>query len=300
MRASFTKTLRMKISHNTTNPLNGTVIEIHPVEKWIEDRDYSNEIYCSSNNYNIVWLQSGTGIFNNGVVTSPIHQGFIFCLTDVQHKIVVDANATGFVISFSKILLATGELEFDLSCQANLFKRFAKVEGLPITSPLEADLMEVAARMMKENTNCWVFKIEMLKRYLKIFLVYLIREFENDLQPVAQTRKTEHVDRFIDLLEQHFRTKKMVSDYADTLYVTPNYLNEIVKNTTGYPASYHIRQRIITEAKKMALCSDNNMKEIAYSLGFLDTAHFSKFFKTGAGGSFSDYKKQRLTIGVAV
>jgi AraC family transcriptional activator of pobA len=36
----------------------------------------------------------------------------------------------------------------------------------------------------------------------------------------------------------------MVSGYAGMLLVTPNYLNEIIKKTTGYSAGYHIRQRV--------------------------------------------------------
>lgn len=37
--------------------------------------------------------------------------------------------------------------------------------------------------------------------------------------------------------------------------------------------------------------SDAGMKEIAYSLGFLDSAHFSRFFKTFAGINFSEFKR---------
>jgi AraC-like DNA-binding protein len=33
------------------------------------------------------------------------------------------------------------------------------------------------------------------------------------------------------------------------------------------------------------------MKEIAYSLGFDNLAHFSKFFKSNSGVNFTDYKK---------
>ncbi len=84
------------------------------------------------------------------------------------------------------------------------------------------------------------------------------------------------------------------------LFVTPNYLNEIIKKITGYSAGYHIRQRITLEAKRMALYSDNSMKEIAYNLGFLDCAHFSKFFKTITGSNFTEFKKEKLTIAVAV
>jgi AraC-like DNA-binding protein len=33
------------------------------------------------------------------------------------------------------------------------------------------------------------------------------------------------------------------------------------------------------------------MKEVAYSLGFEDIAHFSRFFKNTAGMNFTDFRK---------
>ena len=103
----------------------------------------------------------------------------------------------------------------------------------------------------------------------------------------------EIVQQFMSLLEKNYKEQKMVADYASMLSVTPNYLNEIVKKTTGFSAGHHIRQRIVLEAKRQATYSGNCMKEIAYFLGFCDMAHFSKFFKNTTGMNFSDFKKEK-------
>ena len=95
-------------------------------------------------------------------------------------------------------------------------------------------------------------------------------------------------------LEKKFKEKKMVADYAAELFITPNYLNGIIKKITGFSAGYHIRQRVVLEAKRLGRYSDAGMKEIAYSLGFEDSSHFSKFFKAVAGMNFSDFKKEGL------
>lgn len=104
------------------------------------------------------------------------------------------------------------------------------------------------------------------------------------------------VQQFMSLLEKHYKTEKMVAGYASLLSVTPNYLNEIIKKTTGYSAGHHIRQRVVLEAKRQATYSDHCMKQIGYYLGFDDTAHFSKFFKNAAGINFTDFKKERITV----
>ncbi|MEP6466209.1 MAG: helix-turn-helix domain-containing protein [Parafilimonas sp.] len=284
--------------------LNETLLsfEVETIEQWVEENfDTTNQLCCSNNQLKIIWLTKGSGSYNCNLITASIKPNFVFCLNpSQQNKIFVDENAAGFIISFTENFLSVGELEFDLTCQANLFNLFSRTRGIFVDAELAIDMQQIVMRMMKEYANIFIFKTEILKRYLKIFLIYLTRQFDESFQPVMQTRNTEMVQKFMNALEKNYRDKKMVADYADMLFVTPNYLNEIIKKITGYSAGYHIRQRIALEAKRMALYSDNSMKEIAYDLGFLDCAHFSKFFKTITGNNFTEFKKEKLTIAIAV
>ena len=63
------------------------------------------------------------------------------------------------------------------------------------------------------------------------------------------------------------------------MHSPPNYFNEVIKKITGRSAGHHIRERIILEAKRLALYSEINMKEIAYELGFIDLAISVNFLK---------------------
>jgi YesN/AraC family two-component response regulator len=112
----------------------------------------------------------------------------------------------------------------------------------------------------------------------------------------TQSRDTELACKFMELVSRAYATKKMVADYASELMVTPNYLNQIVKRVSGFPASHHIQQYLIMEAKRQAIQSCRSMKEIAYDLGFEDLAHFSKFFKNKSGTNFSSFKKSRQLV----
>jgi AraC family transcriptional activator of pobA len=110
-------------------------------------------------------------------------------------------------------------------------------------------------------------------------------------EDLPSTRGMQLVKRFMAQLDKDFREKKLVSDYARSLHLTPAYLNSIIKKNTGYSASHHIRQRIVLEAQRMVLSSDVSMKEIAYELGFYDMSHFSKLFKSVTGNSFTQFRK---------
>jgi AraC-like DNA-binding protein len=125
-------------------------------------------------------------------------------------------------------------------------------------------------------------------------MIYFSRNIKESGANTFQSREGELTRKFMNLLKSKFIQQKMVSDYAGQLCVTPNYLNRTVKKTTGFPASHHIQQQIILEAKRKAIYSTESMKEIAYELGFDNMAHFSKFFKNNCGMNFTNFKKQAL------
>jgi AraC-like DNA-binding protein len=131
---------------------------------------------------------------------------------------------------------------------------------------------------------------------MKVFLITLKRLSKAVRQQFASSRKMRLFINFSSKLEKNFLTKRLVAEYASELSVTPNYLTEVVKKITGYSASYHIQQRMVQEAKRLAMYSDANMKVIAYTLGFDDLSHFSKFFKNAAGMNFTEFKKKRYVI----
>lgn len=107
----------------------------------------------------------------------------------------------------------------------------------------------------------------------------------------------ELVNEFLDSVDENFRQKKKVSDYARLFYMSPNYLNLRIKKATGFPASYHIQQRILAEAKRKMIEDKMSLKQIAYSLGYEDIAYFSRFFKKIAGINFTEFRQNLLMRG---
>ncbi|HEU4551305.1 MAG TPA: helix-turn-helix domain-containing protein [Chitinophaga sp.] len=91
------------------------------------------------------------------------------------------------------------------------------------------------------------------------------------------------VNRFKQLVRNNYKAVKQVQQYAAQLNITPLYLNEVVKEITGFPASHWIRQEILLEAKRLLYHSMLDVKEIAYELGYEDHAYFSRFFKKNTG-----------------
>lgn len=103
----------------------------------------------------------------------------------------------------------------------------------------------------------------------------------------------ETVTRFKRLVVEKCREVKQVKAYAALLHITPLHLNEVVKNTTGFPASYWINQEILLEAKRLLYYTTSDVKQIAYELGYEDHAYFSRFFKKNTGMTALAFRAQK-------
>ena len=95
---------------------------------------------------------------------------------------------------------------------------------------------------------------------------------------------------FRQLVTKRFKTMKSQADYAEAMHLSLSYLNEIVKETTGFPVSYWIQQEVILEAKRLLYYSRCSVKEIAFELGYEDHTYFSRLFRKQAGQTPGEFR----------
>lgn len=109
-------------------------------------------------------------------------------------------------------------------------------------------------------------------------------------QYLEKTKQVDTISRFYLIsksfklaLEKNFIKDKRPAWYAQKLNISVPYLNECVKNTTGFTVTQHIQQRVILEAKRLLYHSNKSVKEIAAELGYEDYAYFSRLFIKSTG-----------------
>lgn len=120
---------------------------------------------------------------------------------------------------------------------------------------------------------------KVLRSYLNIVLFELERVYNPTGFVKRKNLKNEKVHEFEQLIDKYFETKKMPSDYAELLHISPNYLNKISKEETGQTAGNLIRKRITIEAKRLLHYTNYSVNEIANTLGFENASYFVTFFK---------------------
>lgn len=98
------------------------------------------------------------------------------------------------------------------------------------------------------------------------------------------------INRFKELVNQHFKTNRSVSHYAELMATTPGHLNDTVKKMTGKTAGSIIHERVLLEAKRLLYHSYLSIKEISIQLNFEDPSYFNRFFRTHAGSTSEQFR----------
>tara|TARA_R110002020_G_scaffold164632_2_gene351447 strand:+ start:330 stop:1211 length:882 start_codon:yes stop_codon:yes gene_type:complete len=113
----------------------------------------------------------------------------------------------------------------------------------------------------------------------------------NKKQGEATIRQELILKKFLDLLTQYYKSKHLISFYAEKLNITSHYLSLIVKNRTGQTANLFINEILFSEAKVLLHQKDLPILEVAEKLHFSDQSSFGKFFKRKSGFSPSEFQK---------
>ncbi len=149
----------------------------------------------------------------------------------------------------------------------------------------------LCATLFKKNDD--KLYLSMLKDSCNSLVALIISQYLKQSKPIEKSSRFEIVEKgFTALLENNFTVIKRPADYAKKLNISVSYLNECIKNVTGYSVSYHIQQRIILEAKRLLYYSDKSVKEIAIHLGYEDYPYFSRLFTKVTGMTALTFKNK--------
>ncbi|MEX0660466.1 MAG: AraC family transcriptional regulator [Balneolaceae bacterium] len=208
----------------------------------------------------------------------------ILCTTYLHH-LQFDNTANGLkVLIFNREFYCIHTNDSEVSCNGLLFfgSNFSPILTLDND---ESDRLNTLFAVLNEEFDMKeTGQEEMLRILLKRFIIRCTRLANKQLVKNGDNQsEIDLIRHFNVLVEEHFKTKKSVSEYAELMYKSPKTIaNVFSKNSDRTPLEV-IHERVIIESKRMILYTDKTVKEIGMDLGYDDPAQFSKLFKKHVG-----------------
>lgn len=218
----------------------------------------------------------------------------VLCFT-AFHKIEFKSLDTGRVIKFNREFYCVKDHDSEVSCKGLLFYGANQLPYFQIPED-EIDKFETFWQMFQiEMQSKDDLQLEMLQMMLKRFIILCTRIYKSQLNlSKLEVKEVDIVREFHYLVEQNFKIRHTVKEYADLLNKSAKTLANIFSQVSDKSPLQIIHERKLLEAKRMLRYTDKPVKEIAYELGFEDIQSFSRFFKKSENISPSEFKNSLL------
>ncbi len=201
-------------------------------------------------------------------------------LTYLQHVAFKESEPPLTAFTFNREFYCISDHDHEVSCNGILF---FGTQDLPIiTIPKEQELKfdSLYNIFVDEFRTPDKIQGDMLQMLLKRLIIIATRLAKTQL--IVKKLDNDQIDvirKFNVLVDEHYKTKRKVSDYAELLFKSPKTLSNLFGMYNQKSPQQLIQERIALEARRLLRFTDMQNQEIAYELGFNDPSHFSRFFK---------------------
>lgn len=268
------------------------VITLNPADAPARDRraePHRNEFYA------IYWITRGEARITVDMVTYTAQEGSLLFVAPAQVCQVIESSpCEGWCIGFDESFYCLKDPSKHKGIDTMLFFNPDFSTLLSIDPAEEAALTSMVSMMQEECRGRGEQYTTAFYALLQLFLIRVSRMMEKEERASLEWagQNSRPFLQFRHLIEQHYREKKNVSEYARLLNITPVCLNALSKEMSGITAGEQIRNHIVIEAKRLLHNTTLNTKEIAYRLGFEDAPYFSRFFKKYTGQTLLEFREQ--------
>ena len=174
-----------------------------------------------------------------------------------------------------------------------------------LRTDLFTEFEQLYLQILREYNGHSPYRTRIIVNLFVVLLLKIKEYFWLDYNPIYEgSRSSQIVKNFKRLLEKHYRDLGAgkvgrvfrVQEYADAQHLHPNYLSNVIRTKTGKSIGTWIAEKTIAEAKSLLQNSTIPVKEIAYRLGFAESAHFSNYFRKHTDTSPAAYRKAHYGI----
>jgi AraC family transcriptional regulator, transcriptional activator of pobA len=186
----------------------------------------------------------------------------------------------------------------EVSCVGFLFYGFAGMMFIHLPEQEQRKIEQLFRVFIDEFQTEDAIQKDMLQMLLKRLIIILTRLAKKQYirDPDLPDYKLDIIRQYNLLVESHYKSQHQVQFYASELHKSPKTLANLFALYNNKSPLAIIQERIIMQAKRLLIYTDKSAKEIAYELGFEDTAYFSNFFKKHTAHPPMDFRRSESVL----
>ena len=258
--------------------------EFFEIERADYDKTFNMPKLHYHNAYEIMILEKGSReIIYEGKIYSITGHDVVMFKPNVIHK-----NASGGAFSRTIIYFTEKYLDayFTRQAKEKLTNCFSK-ECVSLDDEEYTQVLRNSKRMMSDYRNA--------DDYIFIFLSEILRVLNNAKQYDAEQNrcgKNLMLVKFMRYIDENAPSIENISEIADRLHITKQYLCRLVKSGTGLTVTQYINSVRVRRACALLANTKKSITDICYECGFNSSMYFCKTFKRVMKMTPSEYKEQ--------
>ncbi|CAM3683251.1 AraC family transcriptional regulator [Elizabethkingia occulta] len=220
----------------------------------------------------------------------------IFFINSNQHfRIEKAGEESGLMIYYNRDFYCVQIHDAEVACDGILFNNLSNIPVIGLSATDKIMITYIFKAIEEEFKVIKAQREEMLRVYLKQIIILSTRLWSMqhlDKAHDATDNDTAFFRQFSLLVENHYRQKHTVADYAELMGIAPKTLTHRLRKMNMAQPNEVIKDRIILEAKRLLIYTEMSAKQIAYALGYEDPAYFNRLFSSKVGDNTSNFRKK--------
>lgn len=246
---------------------------------------------AQENELSLLWFQTDNNKIRVDAVEYTFNKNDIVCLTEFHKVEDIDITQTKF-LRWNKQFYCIVNHDSEVSCRGILFYGAAELPVIHASLKDIETLSSVWKMLESEMKSQDNLQEEMLQMMLKRILILCTRMYKK--QSPLKNLELSNIDIIREYnfhVEQNFKSKHTVSEYAELMFKSPKTLSNIFKKLGTKTPLQFIQDRKMLEARRLLSYTDMSVSEVGFEIGFIDVQSFSRFFKKQEGLSPVDFRK---------
>lgn len=268
--------------------------EIIDIDKVFNEKKNMMTVPHRAQFYHILWIEKGKGI--HYVDFHPINikdNTILFMPQNCVNMFDKNGSYKGKAIIFTDSFFCKNYHDIQFLRSSMLFSDLYDIALLKANckgSELNFIFNLMETEYLKEPDSV---QYNILHNLLHIFLLQSERALKKQgFEELKPSANLDYLILFKDLLEQNFKNEKSVNKYASEVNISEKQLHKATTLLLSKTPKQIIDERILLEAKRLLIHSNQSIKEIAYELGYDEPTNFIKYFRKHTESTPSEFREQ--------